>query len=70
MTDYREGSTSDHADLCEPAPRAWYRCECSYVGWMRFVCMNPGSTRDREPSEWLAVCPQCGLEHDEYGDGS
>ena len=23
-----------------------------------------------EPAEYVATCPRCGLEHDEYGDGS
>ncbi len=82
----------DHADLCEPAPRVWHKCggECSYVGWMRLVMKYAGCNASVQgPAEgavFVAVCPECRLEHDEmpgfpaisegesppdeYGDGS
>lgn len=69
MTDrkhtYNSGSDGGHA---------WLRCECSYVGWMPLQMTSPGCYASiqgpAEEPEWVAVCPQCRLKHDEYGDGS
>ena len=71
MTNYTEGTVWDHPDLCEPAPRVWMRCGCSYVGWMRLIMKYAGCNASVQgPAEgavFVAVCPrpQCRLEHDE-----
>ena len=48
--------------------------ECGYVGDMplRQTCGHCPATRTspEEFAEYIATCPQCGLEHDEYGDSS
>lgn len=58
----------------QPAPRTWMRCECQYVGWMPLRMLDPGVYASikgpREEAVWVAVCPQCLLKHDDYGDGS
>ena len=53
-----------------PAPTVFLRCECKFVGLMRVRCVTQPDRREREPGAWEAECPQCGLKHDWYGDGS
>ena len=59
---------------CGQDPPAFRRCECSYVGWMALRMTGAGCHASvqgpAEEAVYAAVCPQCGLEHDEYGDGS
>ena len=66
----------NYRDNCGSTPPVWCRCgsECSYVGWMALRMTGAGCYASVQgPAEealYAAVCPLCGLEHDEYGDGS
>jgi len=74
MTNYREGTIWDYPELQEPPLMEWRRCECGYVGDMplrQTVAYHPATMEcQEEPAEYLATCPQCGVEHDTYGGGS
>jgi len=74
VTTYKEGTIWDYPELQEPAPIEFWGCECGYVGDMplRQTCRYYPATRTspEELAEYIATCPQCGLEHDTYGDRS
>ena len=74
MTTYHERPIWDYPELQEPSLMEWRRCECGYVGDMpmRQISSRCPETIEspEEPAEYVATCPRCELEHDEYGDSS
>jgi len=68
------GRSYDSESDLHDAPTRWLRCECGYTGTMNLQRTRagtpPGSPHPPEDSTIVAICPRCGLEHDEYGDAS
>lgn len=68
MTDYREGSIGDHADLQEPPPTVGMLCRCGFDGQGSVIQKAPGIIASiqgpAEPPTLAIVCPKCRAEYD------